>query len=76
MASSCREDEIAIAEEEFSPAFSIKRTEWLYEIYPGFKHSYTVLVTQSNRYFITEKNREGVLWYSVDLPFHKRDKRG
>jgi hypothetical protein len=40
-------------------------TEWLYEHYLVFKHSYTVLITAKGEYYITEKNRYGLMWYKV-----------
>jgi hypothetical protein len=44
-------------------------SEWLYEIYPGFKHSYIVLTTANGKYYVTEKNHKGLLWYIITDPF-------
>ena len=64
-ASDCTKQEFAIAEDEFQLENSIVMTEWLYEHYLVFKHSYTVLVTAKGEYYITEKNRYGLMWYKV-----------
>lgn len=44
-------------------------SEWLYEVYPGFKHSFTVFTTANGKYYVTEKNKEGLLWYILTDSF-------
>lgn len=41
-------------------------TEWLYENYLVFKHSYTILITAKGEYYVTEKNRYGLMWYKFN----------
>jgi len=63
----CSRSELAIAEDEFTSDYTVVRAEWLYEIcLPGFKHSYVVLFTRNGTFYVTEKNRTGLMWYSIE----------